>query len=157
MKNIFSNKIFDKDLELRFEEKRCVKISKSCVQEYVFGMYLTDSDKNIGLIKLRPKLTPELEEYGGHIEFEVDKKFRGNNYAAKSCVLLFPLIKKLNINPVIITCDPSNTASVKTCEKIRGRLISTKYIQISPGKKRLTNKYVRPKKNLHHPRLGCVT
>lgn len=143
MKDIFASKMVDRDLELKFNGKRQAKILNSCMLEYVFEMYLADTNQNIGSIKLRPKLTSELEEYGGHIEYDVKKKYRGNNYAERSCKLLFPLMKKkLNIDPVIITCNPANVPSVKTCEKIGGKLISTKTIQISHGKKRLTNKYI---------------
>ncbi len=138
---MFASKLIDGDLELRFKEKRKAIILQSCVQAYVFEMYLSNTNRKIGVIKLRPKLTPELREYGGHIEYEVAEKFRGNNYAARSCKLLFPLMKKLKINSTIITCDPSNIASIKTIEKIGGKLISTKNIEISPAKKRLTNKY----------------
>lgn len=141
MENIFAAKMADKILELRLKEKRKARILKSCVSEYIFEMYEINTNNKLGLIKLRPVLTPELKEYGGHIEYEVDKKFRGNNYAARSCILLFPLLKKLKINPIIITCDSSNAPSAKTCEKIGGKLISTKKIEISPRKKRLTNKY----------------
>ncbi|HLM84541.1 MAG TPA: GNAT family N-acetyltransferase [Candidatus Bathyarchaeia archaeon] len=141
MKNIFAAKIANKELELILKRKQDVRILKSCVPEYVFEIREVETDDKIGLINFRPILTSELEEYGGHIEYEVDEKFRGNNNAAKSCFLLFPLLKKLKINPVIVTCDPSNIASVKTCEKIGGKLISTKEIEIMPDKKRLTNKY----------------
>ena len=138
---MIAGKLIDGDLELRFLEKRKVMILKSCVWESVFEMYLLDTNQKIGAIKLRPKLTSELREYGGHIEYEVAKKFRGNNYVARSCVLLFPLMKKLKIDPIIITCDPANIASIKTIEKIGGKLISTKNIQISSTQKRKTNKY----------------
>ncbi|MFH0929672.1 MAG: GNAT family N-acetyltransferase [Candidatus Moraniibacteriota bacterium] len=138
---MFASKLIDGDLELRFKEKRKTMILRSCVQEYVFELHLADTNQKIGAIKLRPKLISELREYGGHIEYEVAKKFRGNNYAARSCILLFPLMRKFKINPIIITCDPANIVSIKTIEKIGGKLISTKNIQISSTQKRLTNKY----------------
>lgn len=139
---MFTKKIVDGDLELRFDRKRQTKILDSKIQEYVFGMYSTGTNNRIGSIKLRPRLTQELEEYGGHVEYEVNKKFRGNNYAVKSCTLLFPLMKKLKINPIIITCNPTNIASIKTIEKIGGKFVSTKNIQISSTQKRKTNKYL---------------
>ena len=138
---MLADKLIDGDLELRFLEKRKAMILKSCIWESVFEMYLVDTNQKIGELKLRPKLTFELREYGGHIEYEVAKKFRGNNFAARSCILIFPLMKKLKINPIIITCNPTNIASVKTIEKIGGELVSAKNIQISSAKKRKTNKY----------------
>jgi tagatose 1,6-diphosphate aldolase len=142
MINIFADKISDGCLELKFKKIHKTKILDAYAQECIFEIFLIDEEESVGLIKLRPKLTPEMEEYGGHIEYKVDEKFRGNNYAAKSCFLLFPILKRLNINPIIITCDPSNIPSVKTCEKIGAKLVSKKEIEILPGKKRLTSKYV---------------
>ncbi|HUD08958.1 MAG TPA: GNAT family N-acetyltransferase [Candidatus Saccharimonadales bacterium] len=138
---MLAGKLIDGDLELRFLEKRKVMILKSCAWEFVFEMYLLDTNQKIGAIRLRLKLTPDLEEYGGHVEYEVDKKFRGNNFAARSFTLLLPLFRKIKINPIIITCDPTNIASIKTIEKIGGKLVSAKNIRISSTKKRKTNKY----------------
>lgn len=58
----------------------------------------------------------ENTKYGGNIGYEVFKEFRGNRYASKSCRLLFIQAKKHEMDKIIITCNPDNIASRKTCE-----------------------------------------
>ena len=62
---------------------------------------------------------------GGNIGYEIDEHYRGHHYAAKACRLLFQLAKKHGLDYLIITCDPSNIASYKTCEYAGGRYIET--------------------------------
>ena len=54
--------------------------------------------------------------YGGNIGYEIYEEYRGHHYAVKACLLLFELAKKHNMDCLIITCNPSNFASRKTCE-----------------------------------------
>lgn len=61
--------------------------------------------------------------YGGNIAYAVDEKYRGNHYAGKACLFLFELAKKHGLKYLIITCDPCNYASRKTCEYVGCKLI----------------------------------
>lgn len=61
--------------------------------------------------------------YGGNIGYRVDERFRGHHYAGKACLLLFELAKRHDLGYVIITCNPDNIASRKTCEYLGGRLL----------------------------------
>lgn len=63
--------------------------------------------------------------YGGNIGYRIKEEFRGHHYAGKACRLLFELAKKHGLNYIIITCNPDNHASRKTCEYAGGRLIET--------------------------------
>lgn len=54
--------------------------------------------------------------YGGNIGYRIYEEFRGHHYAGKACLLLFELAKKHNMDYLIITCNPDNYASRKTCE-----------------------------------------
>lgn len=63
--------------------------------------------------------------YGGNIGYSMDKPYRGHHYAAKACVLLFELARKHDLGYVIITCNPDNIASKKTCEYAGGILLET--------------------------------
>ena len=60
---------------------------------------------------------------GGNIGYSVDEKYRGRHYAAKACKLLFELAKQHQLEYLIITCDPENTASYRTCEIVGGELL----------------------------------
>ncbi|MBP3411700.1 MAG: GNAT family N-acetyltransferase [Oscillospiraceae bacterium] len=60
---------------------------------------------------------------GGNIGYEVLRAFRGNHYAAKACKLLFRQARKHGMDHLIITCDPNNIASARTCELAGGILL----------------------------------
>ena len=54
--------------------------------------------------------------YGGNIGYGVYEEHRGNHYAGKACLLLYELARKHGMEYVIITCNPDNVLSRKTCE-----------------------------------------
>lgn len=61
--------------------------------------------------------------YGGNIGYRLEEKYRGNHYAGKACLLLFELARKHDLEYLIITCNPDNVASKKTCEYAGGKLL----------------------------------
>lgn len=61
--------------------------------------------------------------YGGNIGYQIEEKYRGHHYAGKACLLLFELAKKHDLDYLIITCNPDNYASRKTCEYAGGQLL----------------------------------
>ena len=61
--------------------------------------------------------------YGGNIGFRIEEPYRGHNYAEKACRLLFSIAHDHGLGYVIITCDPENMASRRTCEKLGGELV----------------------------------
>lgn len=63
--------------------------------------------------------------YGGNIGYRIYEPFRGHHYAGKACLLLFELAKMHKMDYLIITCNPDNDASRKTCEYVKCRLIET--------------------------------
>ncbi len=61
--------------------------------------------------------------YNGNIGYEIDKEYRGSNYAYKACKLVLQVAKAHNMGELILTCDESNIASYKTIEKLGAELI----------------------------------
>lgn len=61
--------------------------------------------------------------YGGNIGYRINEEYRGHHYAGKACLLLFELARKHNMEYLIITCNPDNYASRKTCEYAGGELL----------------------------------
>ncbi len=131
----------DYDLELRVKETRPYNSETGYVPAYKFEMIHAMSKAVMGTVDLRVGLTEKLKMYGGHIGYEVFEEYRGHKYAARSCRLLFPLIRKLGIQPVVITCAPGNIPSVKTIESIGAILLATRNVEIEPGKWRQTSIY----------------
>ena len=131
----------DGDLELKLEETCPYNPEKGHVPEYKFAMVHTTSQAIMGRVRLRVGLIKNLNNFGGHVGYEVAQPYQGNHYAARSCRLLFPLIQKLGINPVVITCAPENLPSVKTIESLGARLAATKDVEIKSGTLQLRNIY----------------
>lgn len=65
----------------------------------------------------------DLLYYGGNIGYRIEEPYRGHHYAAKACRLLFALAKRHDLGYVIVTCNPDNFASRKTCEYAGGTLL----------------------------------
>ncbi len=61
--------------------------------------------------------------YAGNIGYHVFIEYRGHHYALKACRLLFEYAKSLGMKYLIITCDPDNIASRKTCEHLGGEFL----------------------------------
>ena len=61
--------------------------------------------------------------YGGNIGYAVDEPHRGHHYAAKACRLLFKLARRHELGYLIITTQPSNLPSRRTCELLGGELL----------------------------------
>ena len=65
----------------------------------------------------------KLVKHGGHIDYGVITEHRGRRYAARSCLLLFPLAERHGLTTLWITCNRENTASRRTCEIAVGKLV----------------------------------
>lgn len=74
----------------------------------------------MGLCDLRVGDTPELF-YAGQIGYRVHAIYRGQGYARKATRLLLALAHRLDMEEILITCDPDNIASRKTLEGLGGR------------------------------------
>ena len=61
--------------------------------------------------------------YGGNIGYRIDEPWRGHDYAGKACRLLFELARRHGMDYVIITCNPDNRPSRRTCEWLGGELV----------------------------------
>lgn len=99
---------------------------KNWVPAYHFAICNLKGQK-MGTCDLRLGYNKELY-YGGNIGYQIDKKYRGRHYAGKACLLLFELAKKHAMPYVIITCNPNNAASRKTCEYAGGTLLELSQI-----------------------------
>ncbi len=71
--------------------------------------------REMGRINLRLGESECVYVYG-HIGYHIDPPFRGHHYARRACSLIAPLIRRQGKSSVVITCDPDNIPSRKTCE-----------------------------------------
>ena len=113
----------DGEIVLQMKETREAQPEKRWLPAYYFDICLPDGTK-AGNCSLRVGHN-EKTRIGGNIGYGVYPAYRGHHYAAKACVLLFRLARKHGLETLIITCDPANKASARTCELAGGRYLET--------------------------------
>ncbi len=78
----------------------------------------------LGMSDLRHRLTPALEDRGGHIGYNVRPSERGKGYGTKLLALTLEKAKEQGLGRVLVTCHPDNVASARIIEKNGGLLAS---------------------------------
>ena len=118
--NIFEFKGFDYltdgEIDLKIEEKIPYNEEKDYVPTYQYRITLHDSEERIGEIDIRIGYNEGIY-YGGNIGYRVEERYRGNSYASKACKIIKDVAMAHEMNRLIITCNPDNFPSRKTCEK----------------------------------------
>ncbi|MCQ2957554.1 MAG: hypothetical protein MJ180_01480 [Candidatus Gastranaerophilales bacterium] len=102
--------------------------------------WLVSNNEYIGTINLRLKLNQQLAIYGGHIGIVIRTSKRGGIYARHAINWAIAKAKSLNINPVLLTCQASNTLSHKGLEFLHYVKKEEDIIELY-GKKQLIYRY----------------
>lgn len=110
-----TKELMDKEIYLQLDRTIEGNTDKGYVPAYFFkicrrsdGIELGDCDLRIG-----HHINTEI---GGNIGYSIHETYRSHYYAGKACLLLFELARKHGLDTLIITCDPDNIPSRKTCE-----------------------------------------
>ncbi|QKW06449.1 GNAT family N-acetyltransferase [Streptomyces sp. NA04227] len=85
-------------------------------------LWWTEGDTHLGTLFIRHRLTPQLLDFGGHIGAAVNAGARGRGHATAMLRAALPFAGRLGVDPALLTCDRSNTASRKVIEKCGGVL-----------------------------------
>jgi len=97
------------------------------VQGYAFWLRLrpeySPALKIAGGCSLRVVTTPEVTRYFGHLGYHVYPPVRGNHLSERACRLLFPLARAHGLTELVITCNPENWPSRRTCERLGATLV----------------------------------
>lgn len=83
--------------------------------------WLVDHGDYIGRVSIRHRLNETLEKFGGHIGYTIRPSKRGKGYGNKILELGLEKAKEIGLENVLLTCDVSNTPSVKIIEKNGGK------------------------------------
>ncbi|MCK8058661.1 MULTISPECIES: GNAT family N-acetyltransferase [unclassified Fusibacter] len=110
------NMLTDGEIDLRIHKKTPAEPDKGFVPAYHYHITLHGSENPIGSIDIRIGDNENLY-YGGHIGYSIKEEFRGMAYAAKACRIIKEVAIVHKMNKLIITCNPDNFASRRTCEK----------------------------------------
>jgi predicted acetyltransferase len=78
----------------------------------------------LGQLGLRHRLTPALEDFGGHIGYGVRPGERKKGYGVKILALTLEKARAMGLKRVLITCDPANIASARIIQTNGGWLSS---------------------------------
>ncbi len=115
----------DRDLWLELRAREPENPARGWVPAYRFARRLDGIDAAVGRLGFRVGSSHTVEQYAGHIGYEVSAAFRGNRLAERSCRLVLPLARRHGFQELWITCNPDNWASRRTCERLGARLIET--------------------------------
>ncbi|AOG60955.1 hypothetical protein SHELI_v1c10080 [Spiroplasma helicoides] len=95
------------------------KVSKNKVP---FKQFLVVDEANvvIGFTNLRLELNQDLLNHGGHIGYSISPQYRQKGYGTEVLKQGLEILKKYNINKVLVTCAQDNIASEKVILKNKG-------------------------------------
>jgi len=91
--------------------------------------WAVEDGRVVGRIALRHRLDASLEEFGGHVGYEVRPSARGRGIGREMLRLLLELPKAKEIGRLLITCSPDNLASVHTILANGGVLSRTAFVE----------------------------
>lgn len=111
----------NEEIQLILEKTVNEDKEKEWLPAYHFAICNNDGEK-MGTCDLRIGHNDKVY-YGGNIGYRIEEMYRGHHYAGKACLLLFELARKHNLDYLIITCNPDNYASRRTCEYAGGQLL----------------------------------
>jgi predicted acetyltransferase len=84
--------------------------------------WIVGDGRVVGTIAVRHALTPSLLVEGGHIGYAVAPAVRRQGIAREALGLALGLAASRGIDPVLVTCDATNTASARTITSCGGVL-----------------------------------
>ena len=116
--------LYDDEIFLFLRETVDADETKGFVPSYLFDICSIRTDDVYGRCDLRVGYNEQIY-HGGNIGYSVYEPFRGRRYALKACNLLLELAKFHQMKRLIITCNPENIASRRTCELFGAVYIET--------------------------------
>ncbi len=80
----------------------------------------------VGRISIHHELNDALRSEGGHIGYDTVPSVRGRGVATEMLRQALPVARALGLREVLVTCDATNTASIRVIEKNGGSLRETR-------------------------------
>jgi predicted acetyltransferase len=106
----------------RFQElENGIRLAEGRVPESQFWL-VDEQGRLFGTIRVRHWLTPELEQVGGHIGYDIRPTERGKGYGTLQLRLGLEKAHALGLRRVLLTCDDDNLGSARVIEKNGGVL-----------------------------------
>ena len=86
----------------------------------------------VGRISIHHALNDALRVAGGHIGYDTVPSVRGRGVATEMLRQALPMARALGLREVLVTCDDTNTASIRVIEANGGSLRETR--ALAPGR-----------------------
>ena len=80
--------------------------------------WIIENNEYAGTINLRPVLSNQLREYGGHAGYVIRLKYRNQGLAKKAGEWTLKKLRELNVSEILLTCEETNTPSQKVLNKL---------------------------------------
>lgn len=90
----------------------------------------------VGRISIHHELNDALRVEGGHIGYDTVPSFRGRGVATEMLRQALPVARALGLTAVLLTCDDTNTASIRVIERNGGSLLKAKALDTNRPLKR---------------------
>jgi len=91
--------------------------------------YFIEADGQIlGEIFIRHRLSPRLEQRGGHVGYKVRPSCRNQGVASAALRLALKKLAALGIERALVTCREANAASARVIEKCAGLRIEDSFV-----------------------------
>lgn len=116
------NGLTDSEIELRIKEKLPADALKKFVPAYSFSIHLLGKEEIIGFLNLRVGFNESIV-YAGNIGYSINEAYRGNHYAQKACEIVIKVARAHGMKELVITCNPDNMPSRRTCERLGASLL----------------------------------
>ncbi len=101
------------------EMERGINLRPGFVPQTTFWL-VRDGSRVLGEIRMRHRLTPELEHRGGHIGYAVRPSERNKGYCTRMLSMCLDEARKIGLKRVLLTCRPDNPASARVMIKNGG-------------------------------------
>ena len=85
---------------------------------------VSEDERLLGQASLRHRLTPALEDFGGHIGYGIRPGERKMGFGTVLLELVLQKARDLGLERVLLTCDPANVGSARIIQKNGGRLMT---------------------------------
>ena len=138
--DFFRDDLTDGEILLRLVRTSNGQPERKYLPSYCFNICLADGTY-AGYCDFRVGYNENVY-YSGNIGYTVTEEHRGHHYAAKAVKLLLKLANRHGLECILVTCDPDNTASVKTCLAAGGKLLETATIPETHDMYRNGRRYV---------------
>lgn len=112
------------------DRARGVSLPPGWVPYDTYWLVLNKADV-VGVSTLRHRLTPALEDLGGHIGYAISPRQRRNGFGTAILALTLAKARERGLGSVLVTCDSDNVASARIIEKNGGRLSSESYTPLN--------------------------